>query len=343
MKMAKQIAKGIYKITNKVNGKIYIGQSSNLIGRWVKHKNFLKNDNHHNRHLQAAWNKYGEDNFIFEVIEECDIDELDDKENYWINYYDSYHNGYNLDYGGKGIRGYKHTSAEINKMRRIQNTPIILQFDLNFNFVKRWIGGATHISKELHITRQSIVSRCRHIMRGEMSPYKGYYWVYEAEYESDNFSWDKYLNNIPAIKVSSLYKFKMTKNIVQYDRNFSLIRVWDSLNGLMDEGYDIDRIRIICNKKGNFKTHHDYIWAYEGYDFSDGYFDDIKYYYNNPRKNGREKPVCKLDDIGNIISTYSSLTEASNELNPNRDMTSNIHYAIKNNGVCYGYHWNYLQ
>lgn len=66
-------------------------------------------------------------------------------------------------------------------------------------------------------------------------------------------------------------------------------------------------------------------------------------FYFNPRKNGKERPVCKLDDAGNIISTYSSLTEASNELNPNRNMTSNIYYAIKNNGICYGYHWNYLQ
>ncbi len=68
--MAKKIC-GVYKITNSVNGKFYIGSSNNVENRWKRHKLELKEETHKNQHLQNAWNLYGESSFIFEVIEEC--------------------------------------------------------------------------------------------------------------------------------------------------------------------------------------------------------------------------------------------------------------------------------
>jgi len=58
---------GIYKIINKVNGKYYIGSSNDIKGRWSEHKNDLKANRHDNDYLQKSWNKYGEENFEFEV------------------------------------------------------------------------------------------------------------------------------------------------------------------------------------------------------------------------------------------------------------------------------------
>lgn len=63
---------GIYKITNLVNGKFYIGSSSNLKKRFYEHRRELNLGIHTNKHLQSAWNKYGEENFKFEVIETID-------------------------------------------------------------------------------------------------------------------------------------------------------------------------------------------------------------------------------------------------------------------------------
>lgn len=97
---------GIYKIENKVNGKVYIGQSIDIDKRRKQHLGDLNNGIHHNKHLQSAWDKYGEENFTFKVVEECEVENLNQKEIYWIDSYDSYinKNGYNLTLGGDGGR-----------------------------------------------------------------------------------------------------------------------------------------------------------------------------------------------------------------------------------------------
>lgn len=67
---------GIYRIKNIINNKCYYGSSKNINRRWSKHKSQLKYYRHENVILQRAWNKYGENSFIFEIIEECDLNNL---------------------------------------------------------------------------------------------------------------------------------------------------------------------------------------------------------------------------------------------------------------------------
>ena len=107
---------GIYKIENLVNGKCYIGQAENLHRRINAHINGLNGDCHFNDHLQRAWDKYGSDSFSFCVLEECDIEELDDKEIYYIRLYNAYSSGYNKSTGGKSNRGWKHTEETKKRM-----------------------------------------------------------------------------------------------------------------------------------------------------------------------------------------------------------------------------------
>lgn len=89
---------GIYTITCTETGKVYVGSSINIIKRKNRHFSDLKHNRHYNRYLQNAWNKYGEDNFIFEILEICDTDNLLTCELNWINRYDSTDltSGYNL-------------------------------------------------------------------------------------------------------------------------------------------------------------------------------------------------------------------------------------------------------
>lgn len=93
---------GIYKIQNKINSKVYIGQSINIEKRWNKHKSASQDvlDHSYETHLYRSFRKYGIENFDFSIIEECPIAELNQKERYWIQKYNSFFKGYNLTLGG---------------------------------------------------------------------------------------------------------------------------------------------------------------------------------------------------------------------------------------------------
>ena len=93
---------GIYCIENTLNHNKYIGLSTQIEIRWQNHKRLLKRGKHENAHLQNAYNKYG-DVFIFYVIEECEQEQLNEREKYWIKFYDTKNHGYNESEGGGGI------------------------------------------------------------------------------------------------------------------------------------------------------------------------------------------------------------------------------------------------
>lgn len=83
---------GIYKIVNVINNKIYVGSAVNLVGRKHTHFSLLRNNKHPNKHIQSAFNKYGSQNFYFEIIEYIPTvkdklkfkDILLSREQYWI-------------------------------------------------------------------------------------------------------------------------------------------------------------------------------------------------------------------------------------------------------------------
>ena len=94
---------GIYKITNKINHKVYIGQAIDIRRRWKAHHcdPFNQNSNSYNYPLYCAIRKYGIRNFIFEVLEECEIDKLNEREIFYIAQYNANGTGgYNQTAGG---------------------------------------------------------------------------------------------------------------------------------------------------------------------------------------------------------------------------------------------------
>lgn len=90
----------IYKIYNDVNKNLYIGQTTiSVSARWSQHK---QNAKEREGHLYLAMRKYGIENFHIEQIEEVSNDLLDEREIYWIQYYNTYYDGYNSTLGGNG-------------------------------------------------------------------------------------------------------------------------------------------------------------------------------------------------------------------------------------------------
>jgi group I intron endonuclease len=79
------MASGIYVIQNIKNGKVYIGSAKNIRLRWNEHRYDLNANQHGNRHLQSAWNKYGAEAFRFKKLEYCTVDQLIKREQHYLD------------------------------------------------------------------------------------------------------------------------------------------------------------------------------------------------------------------------------------------------------------------
>lgn len=118
----------IYLITNTLNGKQYVGKTLYSVQtRWTQHKNDYSRPRMNKRPLYDAFNKYGIENFKIELIEECNVDAVNEREEYWIANLDTYSNGYNATLGGDGKR-YKNYKEIAEKYKELQNQKKTAQF-----------------------------------------------------------------------------------------------------------------------------------------------------------------------------------------------------------------------
>lgn len=110
---------GIYAIKNLTNHKVYVGQSVHIFKRINVHRTNLNRNLHGNQHLQLAWNKYGKENFTFEVLELCEEENLNLKEFEWIMKYDSAdkENGYNSMIPDPTEKKFRHSEMTRQKLR----------------------------------------------------------------------------------------------------------------------------------------------------------------------------------------------------------------------------------
>ena len=118
----------IYLIENQVNHKQYIGKTYNSIAeRWKEHCKDYQKARCEKRPLYEAMNKYGIENFTVELIEETD--NLEEREKYWVAYYDSYRNGYNATLGGDGRPYFEYSDEEvIKKFYELRNIKEVAEF-----------------------------------------------------------------------------------------------------------------------------------------------------------------------------------------------------------------------
>ena len=120
----------IYKITNNINNKIYIGKTEHTVEkRFKEHCQDYKKREFEKRPLYSAMNKYGIENFAVETIEETDNPE--EREKYWIEYYGSFKNGYNATVGGDGkpYLDYELLIKTYQEVKNLSDTAKILNID----------------------------------------------------------------------------------------------------------------------------------------------------------------------------------------------------------------------
>ena len=111
---------GIYAIRNNKNDKVYIGQSVDVEYRICNHFSCLRHDRHDNDHLQRAYNQCPEC-FSWQLLEECTIEQLGEREIWYINFYDSTNQekGYNRSFGGQNYhRATEETKKKMSEVKR---------------------------------------------------------------------------------------------------------------------------------------------------------------------------------------------------------------------------------
>lgn len=239
---------GIYKIINIKNKKFYIGSSVDIKPRWNLHKHELRKNKHHSNYLQNSWNKHGEKNFKFEIIEECHEKILIEREQYYL---DTLNTDYNINPVAQNCTGRKLSEKTKNKIskgnlgkkrseefkakqsERLKNNPIIFTDEIREKISKSKIGSKNPMFGRKTSDRQknSVIKALTGKKRTQEVKDK----IAKA-------------NSIPIVQLDLDNKF-----IKEWS---STMEVQRSIKGFLGSG--ITR----CCKK-NRKTYKNYIWKYK--------------------------------------------------------------------------------
>lgn len=252
---------GVYKITCISNGKIYIGSATatkghskshkGFYGRWKDHINRLLNNKHRNKHLQGAWNLYGEDNFIFEIVEICKSEICEERETNWIDYYESCDQNKGFNFIRQPLRNInsksESTRLKISKSlmgHKVSNDIItklsksVLQYDLNNNFIAEY-KSMTDAQKITGIDRTSIQNVCK----GKYKSSSNFIWKYknpnDLQYKKSNILSNIILKNI---KTNEILIFKSINKCAEYIKyNRCTIRGYINSDRLLEDKYLITK------------------------------------------------------------------------------------------------------
>ena len=286
---------GIYKIINTINNKIYIGQSIDIKRRWNDHKSELRRNAHYNIYLQQSWNKYGEENFIFEVIEfnkKFTNEDLNELEIYYIDKLKTFDNnfGYNLTIGGC----YNEAKAKS-----------VLQFDNLGKIIKEY-KSTTEAEKETGINKETIRSNANINKVGKSAG--GFVWMYRDDYDKYGFNTDFYKNY--SIK-------KCFKKVYQISLDGQILNIFNTIKETVEKtNINKKSIESCCDRNIiKSKTAGGFIFCYEEEFIELGIENILK---TRQKYTSNSKIVLQYNKDGEFINEYNSVGEAGriNGINP---------------------------
>ena len=231
---------GIYGIYCKTNNKIYVGSAISFSARLTRHLYHLKHNTHHSIKLQRAFNKHGINDFEFLILEFTDTFNLLEKEFYWINYLDSYTNGFNCTDVCKKPKSFKLKSEQIQK-RIEKSSKKVICLDLEGNFLRKY-SSLSEAAKAINDQTTNISSCCK----GKLNYVKDFIFVYESEYNTNkdykynpkpkvfSESHRKNISNAVSGKPKSknqidLLRKRSSKSVVKLDLEGNVVKIYSSM------------------------------------------------------------------------------------------------------------------
>ena len=306
---------GIYCIQNKKDGKRYIGQSVDIYQRWRHHKWQLNNSRHSNCHMQASWIQNGKENFEFSILKQCDIEELDKLEIYFIDKYKTFNNkyGYNFETGGNL---HKKRSYETVEKIALANRKPLSQYHRNGEYITTY-NSIKEASEMTGISFKYISNACL----GRTKVAGGFQW--------------KFINDISPVQDFSNIETGCKKCVAQYDLDGNLIAIYNSITKAGAENQiNFKGISNACRDVR--KTAGGYQWRYVKNKESAV----LKIQACNLR-DGHCKPVSQYAFNGLFIKEYSSISEAARETNIDYSGIYGVCKRLKPSAG--GFQWRYSE
>ena len=264
---------GIYMIQNKVDGKIYIGQAVDIEKRWQRHKGDLRGNYHINKHLQRSWNTHDEADFEFTVICECDENQLNTMEEYYIfelMSYD-YRIGYNNNYGGSSGRPTEETKKKMSEAQKGRIYSDETRDKISKALKGKYTGENNHLYRKhpSEETRRKMSEARKGITLSEETRKK----ISEAQKGENNNNFGKHFSEEHRKKISESNKGKVVSEetkkklseaksipVVQLTLDGKLVNVYASAEEARRNGFNPSNLRSCL--KGRRKTHGGYKWMY---------------------------------------------------------------------------------
>lgn len=273
---------GIYKITNNINGRIYIGQSIDIYKRWKAHKH-KKYSGDNDCAIYKAFHKYGLDNFSFNIVEECDPENLDDREIYYIEKYNSYLGGYNMTRGGNGL-GFPLSEEIRRKTSRSKGGEEIIQLSLNGDYISEYFS-ISEVERALDIPHENIIK----VLNGQYKSAGGYVFVKKSLYSSNKSYVCKRDKDIRPVK--------------QYTLDGIFVREYENQIIASDAtGICNVTISAVCRGDNIHKTAGGYQWVFSG--------DEYRIRKIIPH----ERSVLQFDKNNNFIREYERVRDAAKSI-----------------------------